>query len=581
MSTVLQPDRTITCNGVKVNQYLLTLHNPFHIDMPTAQMNKVIGVTIHNTDWISVIQGSTPAEQYTRATVNGNMNDVRVHYYVDDKCAWQNLPLNRAGWHAADGKGDGNRKTIAIECIMSPNYNGIDQASELNAARLAAYLLHEYNLDINHLYTHTHWLNVKDGKRGDVDFLNTDHNYYKQCLPTESTELLTPYGWQKLKDIHVDDIVMQYNPDKDKLEFTNVLNVVEPYMSDILCKRYIEATPNHRMYVKPTQRGPYKDMLWEEVLKTTRCEILTNGYFETDGVPLSDDELRLLVWIQGDGHYMRNYKSGLVTGVEFHLKKERKIKRILEILNRLGIKYSESLSCDADHIRIYGLGLYAFAETWLCDKVFTYDLLKMNQSQFEVFYEELLIVDGHNGYNKLYTSSISENIDFVQALAVTHGMQATAMTLGSSRKFYGDRPIAVSFGQSGSYGIGTVTRDRTVEGYTEVSCVTVDSGYILIRQNKHTFIVGNCPLYILPHWNDFKEKVQDYLNELNNGNEIEHSDELVYLKKGTPIFPNAGANTRMSGIIKTSCKYTIVEKRSAYGVNWGRLKSNKGWVKLK
>lgn len=112
MSTVLQPDRTITCNGVKVNQYLLTLHNPFHIDMPTAQMNKVIGVTIHNTDWISVIQGSTPAEQYTRATVNGNMNDVRVHYYVDDKCAWQNLPLNRAGWHAADGKGDGNRKQL-------------------------------------------------------------------------------------------------------------------------------------------------------------------------------------------------------------------------------------------------------------------------------------------------------------------------------------------------------------------------------------------------------------------------------------------------------------------------------------
>ena len=166
---------------------------------------------------------------------------------------------------------DGNRKTIAIECIMSPNYNGIDQAAELNCARLAAYLLHEYNLDINHLYTHTHWLNVKDGKRGNIDFLNTEPNSFKVC-----------------------------------------------------------------------------------------------------------------------------------------------------------------------------------------------------------------------------------------------------------------------------------------------------------------------PLYILPHWNDFKEKVQDYLNELNNGNDIEFKDDhFVSLKKGAPIYPNAGANTKMCGIIKNSSVYQIVEKRSAYGITWGRLKGNKGWVKLK
>ena len=90
---ILKADKTTTLNGVTVNKYLLTKHNPNHIDMPTASMEgKVIGVTIHNTQWISVATGTTPAEQYTRATVNGNMNDVRVHFYVDNKCAWQNLP---------------------------------------------------------------------------------------------------------------------------------------------------------------------------------------------------------------------------------------------------------------------------------------------------------------------------------------------------------------------------------------------------------------------------------------------------------------------------------------------------------
>ena len=179
---ILKPDNTSTLNGVKINEYLLTKHNPNHIDMPSVSMEgKVIGVTVHNTDWISVASGTTPAEQYTRATVNGNMNDVRVHYYVDNTCAWQNLPLSLSGWHAADGSGNGNRRTIAIECIMSSAYNSTDKKSEDNCARLAAALLKKYGLDINHLYTHTHWLNVRDGKSGSVDYLNTARNPYKMC----------------------------------------------------------------------------------------------------------------------------------------------------------------------------------------------------------------------------------------------------------------------------------------------------------------------------------------------------------------------------------------------------------------
>ncbi len=189
---ILKPDKTTTLGGVTVEEYLLTKHNPNHIDMPSVSMEgKIIGVTIHNTDWISVASGTTPAEQYTRATVNGNMNDVRVHYYCDNTCAWQNLPLTLSGWHAADGSGNGNRRTIAIECIMSSAYNDRDKKSEDNCAKLAAALLKKYNLSIDHLYTHTHWLNVRDGKSGSVDYLNTARNPYKTCplyiLPHWST----------------------------------------------------------------------------------------------------------------------------------------------------------------------------------------------------------------------------------------------------------------------------------------------------------------------------------------------------------------------------------------------------------
>ena len=42
--TILRPDATTTLNGVKINEYLLTKHNPNRIDMPSVSMEgKVIG----------------------------------------------------------------------------------------------------------------------------------------------------------------------------------------------------------------------------------------------------------------------------------------------------------------------------------------------------------------------------------------------------------------------------------------------------------------------------------------------------------------------------------------------------------
>ena len=176
----LTPDKTTKVNGVTVKEYLLTKHNPNKIAMPTVAMDYE-GVTIHNTDTITTASGTTQAEQYTRATVNGNMNDVRVHYYCDHVEAWQDLPLTLSGWHAADGSGFGNRKTVAIECIMSSAYNANDKKAEDNAARLAAWLLHQKGLKIDRLYTHSYHMNVRDGKTGTVDYLNTAHNAYKNC----------------------------------------------------------------------------------------------------------------------------------------------------------------------------------------------------------------------------------------------------------------------------------------------------------------------------------------------------------------------------------------------------------------
>lgn len=186
---LLTPDKTFEFGGVTVNEYLLTTHNPNKISMPTYPLTTVAGITIHNTDRIAdekLAAGTTQAEQYTRATVNGNMGSVRVHYYVDENGAWQNLPFTSSGWHAADNKGrttgPGNGTTIAIECIMSSDTKDErNKRAEENCAKLAAALLQKYGYGTDHLFTHTYWLNKRDGRTGSLDHMNTAMHPYKWC----------------------------------------------------------------------------------------------------------------------------------------------------------------------------------------------------------------------------------------------------------------------------------------------------------------------------------------------------------------------------------------------------------------
>lgn len=181
---ILKPDKIEKINGVEIYDYLLVNHNTNKIDLPDGNRKKTVAITIHNTDWINVSSGTTPAEQYTRATINGNMKTTRVNYYVDDIRAWRNMSDDYVNWTCADGTSNpnsGNNTSVAIECIMKGN-DEKSKKSEDNCARLAAYLLKKYGLDVdNGLRTHTYWLNVKDGKTGSIDKLNTEHNSYKNC----------------------------------------------------------------------------------------------------------------------------------------------------------------------------------------------------------------------------------------------------------------------------------------------------------------------------------------------------------------------------------------------------------------
>ena len=158
---MLTPDRVYNINGIPVNEYFLINHNVNRIALPGKRTASIMGITIHNTPWITTAANTTPAEQYTRATINGNMNNVVTTYYNDHVCIWHNMPDEYKNWTCADGDGNGNARTISIECIMASSNDPNSLKSEDNCAKLTAHLLKKYNLGLGDIYTHNDWYKSK------------------------------------------------------------------------------------------------------------------------------------------------------------------------------------------------------------------------------------------------------------------------------------------------------------------------------------------------------------------------------------------------------------------------------------
>ena len=155
------PDSAVWNRDVKEGGYTYRKGTTYKANRP---LSVIKGITIHNTGRIKSPNGTTMAEQYTRATYpNCNMGSVRVHYYVDDVEGWQNLDESEVGWHAADGNyGPGNSTTIAIEIIMDGTDAEYNRIAEDNGARIRAAIIKRHGLDATAVYQHHDWYARKD-----------------------------------------------------------------------------------------------------------------------------------------------------------------------------------------------------------------------------------------------------------------------------------------------------------------------------------------------------------------------------------------------------------------------------------
>lgn len=168
----LIPDSMYTANGLVVKQriipfglksskdiysggkIILAKGDKFKADAYLKTTNhRPLYITVHNTDDINPAKGTTKSEQYSRATYpNENMNTSRIHYYVCEKEAWQNLLDTEIGWHVSYSlNAIANDQSISIEII------GSDARAEENGAKLVAFLMKKYNIPLKNVRTHNSW----------------------------------------------------------------------------------------------------------------------------------------------------------------------------------------------------------------------------------------------------------------------------------------------------------------------------------------------------------------------------------------------------------------------------------------
>ncbi|EOP94717.1 N-acetylmuramoyl-L-alanine amidase family protein [Bacillus sp. FSL L8-0199] len=107
-------------------------------------------ITVHNT------YNDASAENEISYMI-GNNNSVSFHVAVDDKEAVQGIPFDRNAWHAGDGNGNGNRKSIGVEICYSLSGGDRYYKAEDNAVIVIAQLMKQFNIPINNIRTHKSW----------------------------------------------------------------------------------------------------------------------------------------------------------------------------------------------------------------------------------------------------------------------------------------------------------------------------------------------------------------------------------------------------------------------------------------
>lgn len=156
-------------------------------------------LTIHNT-------ANRASAKSEAMYVHSGKSEVTYHFAIDDRECVQIQRLNMSCWHAGDGRGVGNTKSIAIEiCYSLDKGDSRYPVAEDNAAHKAAKLLLSKGYGLDRLRKHQDWSGKYCPHRmldnnGWEPFKKKVLKYMEELKGSKKTRLSTPDFIEKIKE---------------------------------------------------------------------------------------------------------------------------------------------------------------------------------------------------------------------------------------------------------------------------------------------------------------------------------------------------------------------------------------------
>lgn len=321
-------------------------------------------------------------------------------------------------------------------------------------------------------------------------------NTSKPLLITEGecfkgdVEILTPNGWVRF-DEYDNEKVLQIKEDLSGEFVKPIAKVHKRYSGDMYT---LEKGGNFSLTTTKEHNWVYIDYK-NRLVKRKICDFpksIGSGYIPTTihldgkGIGLTDDWIALWLAISADGTIDKR-KDSVTNYCRIQFKKERKIERFEYLLKKCNLEYSKTNPLSNKSYTFFGVKIPKFITkelpwSWVTDAT-------IGQRNFII--DEIVHWDGNHVQNRNqfeYSSKIYHNAILIQTIAHTSGYMSTIM---KRKNTYGEwYKVSILFSKKGvSYKNG-ISDISNYDG--DVYCVTVPSGMILVRQNGHITVCGNC-----------------------------------------------------------------------------------------
>mgnify|MGYP000844627980 CR=1 FL=1 len=308
------------------------------------------------------------------------------------------------------------------------------------------------------------------------------------CL-TGDHEILTKDGWKRL-DVWDGGEIACWNPNGEIVSFQKAERVQFEYEGDMYhyCDKRISqiSTPDHKMYVKRQYGGSWLVDTVEN-MSAYRPSIPVTGSRSTNR-GLEHNYLRVLVMIQGDGHYTSD------GSIRLKFVKKRKVERCRSLLRKADILYNETKQKAGNKTATLFTIYSRHVPLWL--RLFhnkTFGPWLLDESP-DVFFDEIANWDGYySAKNSIqYSTTNKQNADMVQAFAHLSGRNALVRTKDrGEQNLNWNTSYVVNIWLNPKNCHEIKPKPRVFHYKGRVYCAVTPTGFFLVRRDGKVWVTGN------------------------------------------------------------------------------------------